>query len=96
MRKASTSPTSPAAKPADDGQAPGRSETIVWHVWNEQSGPPVDRPFLAWMIHEEDGPWCCTLNAADDEGHYFILTGSCEYPDVEHATHWAEMPKGPS
>lgn len=69
-------------------------ETIGWHDWTEQGLPPADRPFLAWMGKDKD-PWCCVLQAADDDGHYFVLLGSYEYPDVDKATHWAEMPGGP-
>lgn len=70
-------------------------ETIEWQEWTEDNQPPVDGEFLAWMGKAKE-PWCCTLHAADGEGHYFILTGSSEFPEVSEATHWAKPPKGPS
>lgn len=69
-------------------------ETIHWQPWTEENPPPADRPFLAWLGKDKN-PWCCTLHALDDEGHYFDLCGGYDGPDIDLATHWATMPGGP-
>lgn len=68
--------------------------SVHWKPWTEANPPPVDRPFLAWFGKDEE-PWCGTLNAADDGGFYFMITGTGEAADAELATHWAPMPEGP-
>lgn len=71
------------------------SEIIEWQRWCEDTEPPVDKPFLAWMGKDFE-PWCVTLNAADDAGKYFTITGTNEFANADFATHWAPLPGGPS
>ena len=68
---------------------------VFWRRWTEDSQPPTDKSFLALVAHES-GPFCCVVNAADDGGHYFYISGTGEFLDAPNATHWAPAPPGPS